>query len=171
MSSLAPAAKRYLQEKLTALQAQRAQIERDIAALERALEIADADVSADDQVSATKMVPNAIWSLLRETGQPLHYTVILERLQRRGVTVRGQDPAKNVGAHMSGDPRFVSNGKGFWGLKSWENAESSPAGNVPSRDAQDSPPVTSFTQFRPAVKVVGGGYIPRDDDDLEDLPF
>src|SRR5260221_270349 len=52
-------------------------------------------------------------------GQPLHYRQIYKKLQARGIQVPGQDPLKNVGAHLSNDQRFVSDGKGNWRLASW----------------------------------------------------
>ena len=59
---------------------------------------------------------DAIVRILQESDQPMHYKQIHQELQRRHVTVAGQNPAKNVGAHLSLDKCFVSQGVGLWGL-------------------------------------------------------
>lgn len=35
---------------------------------------------------------------------------------KRGIHVGGRSPINNLGAHMSGDPRFESDGTGNWTL-------------------------------------------------------
>ena len=48
--------------------------------------------------------------------RPLHRRQVYERLVEMGMTIPGQDPVNNVGAHLSLDPRFMSVGGGVWDL-------------------------------------------------------
>lgn len=50
------------------------------------------------------------------TERPLHRRQVYERLEEMGMTIPGQDPVNNVGAHLSLDPRFMSVGGGVWDL-------------------------------------------------------
>jgi hypothetical protein len=49
----------------------------------------------------------------------MHFRTVYERLVARGVNVPGKNPANNVNAHMSTDPRIENVDRGMWGLKSW----------------------------------------------------
>ena len=62
---------------------------------------------------------DSIESVLAMNGKPLHYREIYERLLAKGIRVRGEDPLKNTGAHLSSDERFRSDGNGRWGLSTW----------------------------------------------------
>jgi len=68
---------------------------------------------------AAKALTNEMWKILEEEGTPLHYQEIHSRLGLRGVEVPGKDPKRNVGAHLSADPRFDNVKRGLWGLRSW----------------------------------------------------
>ena len=66
-----------------------------------------------------KEARNQAMQILQDETKPLHYKEIYEHLLKRGIRVGGQMPAKNLGAQMSQDSRFVSLGRGMWGLASW----------------------------------------------------
>jgi hypothetical protein len=75
--------------------------------------------AAENQAAGPRTLKNDLWHILQAAGGPLHYKDLYQRLRARGVHVPGTDPARNVGAHLSADPRFVSLGGGMWGLKAW----------------------------------------------------
>lgn len=56
--------------------------------------------------------------VIQKAAAPVHYQEILLRLNSRGVNVPGKDPAANLIAHLSRDPRFVRTGRGTYGLRS-----------------------------------------------------
>lgn len=104
-----------IKEALETLGVQKADIDERVSGLQAALrhfESLPLEVSVG-QRSAD--ITNAIFEIL-EQDHPLHRGVIHARLQLRGIQVAGQDPVNNTGAHMSGDDRFKSLGKGMWDL-------------------------------------------------------
>ena len=62
---------------------------------------------------------NEIERILEAEDNPLHYREIHTRLVAGGFKVRGEDPVKNTGAHLSSDRRFVVAGQGRWKLAKW----------------------------------------------------
>ena len=69
-----------------------------------------------------------VFNLLSEVRQPLHYRRIAEQLALRGVDIPGQDPAKNLVAHIHDDTRFKRPKRGFYGLSEWYPADMQTAG-------------------------------------------
>ena len=65
---------------------------------------------------------DTIAQILDEAQTQLHYRVIYQKLLDIGIHVPGEDPVKNTGAHLSGDPRFVSMGQGEWTLAKWKTS-------------------------------------------------
>ena len=62
-----------------------------------------------------------IEEILREAGQPLHVSVIVERGLERGVTFRGRKPPERVAQDkLFGSRRFVLVGSNHWGLPEWQ---------------------------------------------------
>ncbi len=76
--------------------------------------------------ASSEVLRNAIESILDRAGQPLHYRDIYGRLVENGIRVRGEDPLKNTGAHLSSDERFRGHGNGLWGLSKWLPRTSAP---------------------------------------------
>lgn len=66
-----------------------------------------------------KPIKDKVLAVLQEEGNPLHYKVILQKLQEKGIEVHGKDPRNTLLAHLSQDPRIKSLGRGFWGLAEW----------------------------------------------------
>lgn len=110
---------KWLREELTRLEAERNRIDEDIKAYHRVLARTERAEGIGQPVSAAKAVVNEMWRILEEEGQQLHYKQIYQRLIDRGIQVPGRDPLKNVGAHLSADKRFISDGAGHWRLASW----------------------------------------------------
>ena len=78
----------------------------------------DANTHRNDSMTSsvsTSDLRNAVFSVLT-SERPLHRSVIYERVLRRGIHVGGKSPINNLGAHMSGDLRFKSDGNGNWTL-------------------------------------------------------
>ena len=98
-------------------------------------------------------VVKEVQHIFEEIGRPLHYrTELYPLLIDRGVRVAGQDPARNLGAYLSGDKEgaFIAFGEGRWGLAKW--------------------------QVKPALtQAINGNSIYTNDDygndDVDDLPF
>jgi hypothetical protein len=81
---------------------------------------ADAERRASGaRAGSERTLASLMESILLEHGRPLHYREIHRRLTALGVAVPGQDPVKNVGAHLSGDARFERVERGIWGLAAW----------------------------------------------------
>lgn len=67
----------------------------------------------------TSNMRDVMEQILRNSGEPLHYRAIYDRLAKMGIQVRGEDPVRNTGAHLSSDERFRSLGDGMWALADW----------------------------------------------------
>ncbi len=83
------------------------------------------------------------------TERPLHRRQVYERLEEMGMTIPGQDPVNNVGAHLSLDPRFMSVGGGVWDLA-----------DPPERDESGRPEPVDFDD-----ETERPGRVLEDDDD------
>lgn len=59
---------------------------------------------------------DAIYDILLTANDPLHRRDIHDMLVKNRIVIGGKDPLNNVGAHLSLDPRFESNGNGMWQL-------------------------------------------------------
>lgn len=96
--------------------------------------------------------------ILQLENEPMHFKQIHRRLQDRGISVPGNDPARNVGAHLSGDQRFEPLGRGMWGLSAWTKKNSPGRQHHPAPiDAEPDDIVTHVHS--------------SDDEDLDEVPF
>ena len=87
------------------------------------LVIADIGEQEKDIATASspgQQVDDAIHAILLAEGKSLHRNEIYRQLVAQGITIAGQKPISNVGAHLSLDPRFKSVGEGRWGLAVWD---------------------------------------------------
>lgn len=119
---MASAMLKRLREALERIEAERARIDKQAEAFKQVIayfETIEEEDEAPARVSPAKAITNEMWRILEEAREPLHYQLIYERLKERGVAVPGKEPARNVGAHLSNDPRFENVGRGLWGLRSW----------------------------------------------------
>lgn len=87
----------------------------------------------DVDASAGQRLADTMVSILTAAGQPLHYRDIYEQLVQRGRPVPGLNPARNTGAHLSLDRRFLSYGQGVWGLAAGQQAAPQPTMNCGAR--------------------------------------
>ncbi len=112
-----------LSARLEAVEAQIADLTAQADAYRRViadLERAEAEQRASGaRAGSEKTLAGLMESILLEHGRPLHYRELHRRLGALGVDVPGQDPVKNVGAHLSGDGRFERFERGIWGLRAW----------------------------------------------------
>jgi hypothetical protein len=69
----------------------------------------------------SSIIKDTGYLVLKEHGSPMHYKEIRIAVEARGVKVPGQEPDRNMGAHMSQDARFKSHKKGMWGLAEWDD--------------------------------------------------
>lgn len=84
---------------------------------------------------------DAASELLARVGKPTHYRSLAQNLADEGVYVPGQDPAANLLAHMSRDPRFGRAGRrGMYGLADWPDVKAAAAGRRPRAPGQSSRP-------------------------------
>lgn len=63
-----------------------------------------------------RVLNDAMYEIVKDTGRPWYYKDLYSALQARGVSVPGKDPVANVVAHLSGDERFENVGRGMWYL-------------------------------------------------------
>lgn len=67
---------------------------------------------------------NFIYRMLKEKGQPLHYTVLLDEVIARFFG-NEEDVIRTKARFytwLNLDPRFASMGQGYWGLRQWAPA-------------------------------------------------
>lgn len=87
--------------------------------------VSDEHIAAEELPSngrPPKPVRDAVCAILQVEGKPLHYTVLLNKLQERGISVGGKDPRNTLLAHLSLDPRFKNVGPGLWALSVWQHS-------------------------------------------------
>lgn len=94
-----------------------------------------------------KILNDATVAVLEQQGKPTHYKELRRLVEGRGIKVPGQDPDKNIGAHMSQDSRCESLGNGMWGLKVWRKP--SPMGTGTERPSPES-----NGQYHPILRPV-----------------
>lgn len=106
----------YITAELARQRAKKAGLDATVAALEESLRHLESLPPEVPPGQLSKQIGDAIAEILEEE-HPLHRRVIHERLEARGIRVPGQDAVNNTGAHMSGDARFKSLGRGMWDLE------------------------------------------------------
>lgn len=76
-------------------------------------------VPKDQQALSGGDVADAIYIVLSDAKEDLHYEEITKRIYEMGCKVSGVNPYKTVGHHVSGDGRFIQKKarSGVWGLK------------------------------------------------------
>ena len=79
------------------------------------LENEENGVTANSEPNHGDMVTDTIEQILTQE-QPLHRSVILERVQGAGVHIGGSMPLNSISSYLSTDPRFKVAGRGMWGL-------------------------------------------------------
>jgi seryl-tRNA synthetase len=115
------AQKERLEPELKALERHLQELQADYHAVAKTLELYETGSLKVGTDQEPKAVRNRSYDLLQVLGNPLHYTDIFKILTIMGTEVGGQEPSKNLIAHLSQDARFKSLGEGKWGLVAWEN--------------------------------------------------
>ena len=110
-----------VRDRLAKLKADRDDLNRRIAGFEVFLEDIESNPDAWDALpSSASLMNDAMAHILKDAGAPIHYRAIYAELRRRQIPVAGENPARNVGAHLSLDEKFVAFGDGKWGLADWQ---------------------------------------------------
>ena len=66
-----------------------------------------------------KRVADIAYDVLKDAGTPMYYKDLCAAILQKGFEVPGQDPATNLIAHISIDPRFKRIKRGTYALKGW----------------------------------------------------
>lgn len=83
--------------------------------------------------SRTKPAADAAYQLLADSGRPLNRQDIYATLVRQGFKFAGKEPLRTFAAILSGDKRFKPiGGRGSWGLKEWNEGETTGDRRIPS---------------------------------------
>jgi hypothetical protein len=166
---MANAMVKRLRDALERIEEERTRLDRQAEAFRQVIAYFEADGDEDDspaRMTPAKAITNEMWKILEEAQEPLHYQLIYERLKDRGVPVPGKEPSRNVGAHLSNDPRFENVGRGLWGLKSWSAQNA--ALRTGSSDVLEISPST-IPSLAPPTRDDDLNIDPSEDDDIARL--
>lgn len=85
------------------------------------------DIPCSEDMAAGTSVTDAVFALLEELHQPLHYRDMAFKLQDRNIYVPGKDPAATLLSRINRDNRFKRAAKrGVYGLSTWRMQRSKP---------------------------------------------
>ena len=70
-------------------------------------------------VASKRKIRDIAYEVLKNTGIPMYYKDLYEAILQTGFEIRGEDPAANLIAHISIDPRFKRVKRGTYALKGW----------------------------------------------------
>ncbi len=114
-----------LRGQIEPLMAQWRHKQEQIAALEHALEL----LEAEPQISNLEVAlqpdgrigkpTDLAYKVLAEGGKPLHYRELLGLMEVAGFVMPGSNPGANLLAHVGRDKRIVRVGPGTYGLAEW----------------------------------------------------
>jgi len=119
-----------LLQEIENLKAQLAPIEMEIrvkqeklTAIDRLLSLEAVSTSKNNS-TATMMdrgkTSDVAYDVLKGAGVPMHYRDLYEAILQAGFEITGKDPATNLIAHISTDPRFKRVKRGTYALKEWK---------------------------------------------------
>jgi len=63
---------------------------------------------------------DTIVSILKESGSPIHYNEIIEKVEAKGIEIKGKNKKATMTAHLSIDDRICRFSRGIYGLKEWK---------------------------------------------------
>lgn len=127
--------KQILVREIEGLQAQLAPIETELrvkneklAAIDRLLNLETHPVetisiplnSSNILTKNKKKTADVAYDVLKDAGIPMYYKDLCAAITQTGFEIRGQDPAANLIAHISIDPRFKRVKRGTYALKGWK---------------------------------------------------
>ena len=113
-----------LNRKLAPLESQRADVLGQLNALSQLIGKDTDDSTTTPYLPSVltkgSSLADAAHELLQRIGRPTHYTDLCEKLVKEGVDVPGQEPKKNLVAHLSRDSRFArTKARGVYALSIW----------------------------------------------------
>ena len=71
--------------------------------------------------TSNRKTSDIAYEVLKNTGIPMYYKDLYEAILQTGFEIRGKDPATNLIAHISPDPRFKRVKRGTYALKEWKS--------------------------------------------------
>jgi hypothetical protein len=74
------------------------------------------DAPLESSASPRASLMDAVAALLRETGRPMHYQAITQRLVGDGLHIPGKNPAANLLTQITRDARFRKTARGTYAL-------------------------------------------------------
>jgi hypothetical protein len=74
------------------------------------------------RTTGKRKTADVAYEVLKNAGTPMHYRDLYEAILKTGFEVRGENPAANLIAHVSIDPRFKRVKRGTYALKGWRLA-------------------------------------------------
>lgn len=114
-----------LREQIEPLMAAWRHKQEQIAALEHALKLLEAEPTPSD-LQATLQPDGGVhkpsevaYRLLAKAKRPLHYRELLGLMEASGFAMPGENPGANLLAHIGRDERIVRVGSGTYGLAEW----------------------------------------------------
>lgn len=118
---MAKAIPQWLQENITHLETEITRFEKELEAFRVVAEkyATQGEETAADKAPAD-VICDSMADILEQRGAAIHRKEMLQQLVARSIHIGGKDPINNVGAYLSKDGRFLSVGKGRWGLKKWK---------------------------------------------------
>lgn len=108
--------KQFAAMQLDSLRRRRADIDREIAEIEKMLGMSHEDKHAHAEGTYTAEITAAIHDVLVVAEAPLHRNEILAALEESEFFVSGKDKLGALSAYLSRDERFTSVGRGRWAL-------------------------------------------------------
>jgi len=70
-------------------------------------------------VVSKRKTSDIAYEVLKKAGIPMYYKDLCKAILQTGFEIRGEDPAANLIAHISIDPRFKRVKRGTYALKGW----------------------------------------------------
>lgn len=117
-----------LKTQLTPLEMEIRVRQEKLAAIDRLLDleihpIETISISKNDlntAMASKRRTSDIAYEVLKNTGIPMYYKDLYEAISQTGFEIRGEDPAANLIAHISIDPRFKRVKRGTYALKGWK---------------------------------------------------
>ena len=87
-------------------------------------DVSESHATEDNATLATPQESaDAVVDLLREIGEPMHYSLIYDTLRSRGMEVRGKNPPSVLLSRFFGDARLERVGQGTYQIKAAEEVQ------------------------------------------------
>ena len=99
------------------LQTREAQLESVEQLIRLETQPVDSAAPAEGRAATGTSLMDAVAALLGETGRPMHYQTVTQRLVSDGLHIPGKNPAANLLTQITRDVRFRKTARGTYALK------------------------------------------------------